>query len=424
MRRSLYLLVALGAIALPSLSQAHFLWASLDASTKKVSIGLQENPTQAPVPLGARVPNVKAFDKKAPNVALAGEGNWLRGSTSEEVVGVALDYGVLDKSEQGRGIFWLNYFAKAAANPTASQVKLGLPVELTLAKTAAKSVVTVLEKGEPAMGAVVVIEEPDGTVAFEGKTGPDGTIAIPASNGALAVRALVEQNVKGNHGGKDYELVRNYSTLTVQGAGAPVATAPKAKAFTRMLSESFGDNHDVVGNTAFVQTLMDGKITKEQVAHHFQQRALIHEACEKVLLAADPGKPVPYGDQQKEVITLLKADMAKMGTPWPTQADAWPLTKKLIEDIEASAKQGPYFALGIFHVYFGGITHGGRDIGAIIGKTITFEPTYYLKSDGYRPYAAKVNEIVDPAAQKEMMRGGKEAYKYIIASNDDPKFKK
>lgn len=422
MRRSLYLFAALGAIALPSVSRAHFLWASLDASTKKVSIGLQENPTQAPVPLGARVANVKAFDKKAPSVTLAGEGNWLKGSTTEGVVGVALDYGVLDRSDQGRGIFWLNYFAKAAASPAASQVKLGLPVELTFAKTATKSVITVLEKGRPVMGAVVVIEEPDGTVAFEGKTAPDGTIAIPASKGALAVRALVEKSVKGSHDGKAYDLIRNYSTLTIQGeASAP--TAPKPKAFTRVLSESFGDNHDVVGNTAFVRTLMDGKITQEQVAHHFQQRALIHEACEKVILAADPSKTAAYGDQQKEVLTLLKADMAKMGVGWPAREEAWPLTKKLIEEIEASEKEGPYFALGIFHVYFGGITHGGRDIGAIIGKTIKFDPTYYLKSDGYRPYAVKVNEITDPAARKEMLRGGKEAYKYIIASNDDPKFK-
>jgi hypothetical protein len=414
----------LGVAALPSVGRAHFLFATLDPAAKTVAIGLQENPTQAPVPLGERIPRVKAFSKSATTIALKGEGNWLKGTATDDCVAVALDYGVLDKSDQGRGVFWLNYFAKAALSPAASQVKLGLPVELSFSKGAdGKSIISVYDKGQPASAAEVVIEEPDGTVAFEGKTGPDGTIAIPASSGLLAVRALVTSNVKGTHDGKSYDLVRSYCTLTVP-TGPPVAVKPSGKPFTRLLSESFGDNHDVVGNTAFVNTLMAGKLTKVQAEAHLQQRALVHQAVDKVLLAADSSKFVPYGPQQKEVIALLRKDLVGMGSSWPADAKAWDLTKKMIADIEESAKKGPYFALGVFHVYFGGITHGGRDIGAIIGKVVNHEMSYYLKSDGYRAYATQVNLITDPEAQKEMIRGGQAAYRYIIASSDDPVFKK
>jgi hypothetical protein len=414
----------LGVSALPTVGQAHFLFAKLDPAAKTVAVGLTEHPTQDPVPLGARVPRVKAFSKSAASIALKGEGNWLKGTATDEVVGVTLDYGVLDKTDQGRGVFWLNYFAKTALSPAASQVKLGLPVELTFSKGAdGKSVVTVYDDGKPAAASDVVIEEPDGTVAFEGKTNPDGTIAIPASSGLLVVRALVTDNVKGTHEGKAYDLVRSYCTLTVQ-TGAPAPVKPSGKSLTRMLSESFGDNHNIVSNTAFVNTLMNGKLTKEMAEHHFQQRALIHEACEKVILDADSSKYVPYGAEQKEVSVLLRKDLAAMGSSWPAASKAWPLTQKLIADIEDSAKNGPYFALGVWHVYYGGITHGGRDIGEIIGKVIKYEPTYYLKSDGYGDYAKKVNQITDPEARKEMIRGGQAAYRYIIASNDDPTFKK
>ena len=60
--------------------------------------------------------------------------------------------------------------------------------------------------------------------------------------------------------------------------------------------------------------------------------------------------------------------------------------------------------------------------GAKIGDTLKFQPTYYQKSDGYREYLPEVNKITDPAAQQEMIRGGKEAYKYIIAVSNEAVF--
>jgi hypothetical protein len=422
MRPRLLLLAALGGSVLPGFAQAHFLWATLDAGQKTVAVGLQELPSEQPVPLGERVPRVKAWGPSAKSLPLQREGNWLKAATAEPCVGVALDYGVLDKRDQGRGVFWLNYFAKAAATPADSRDKLGLPVELSVRPDeSGRFVVTVLNAGKPAQGAEVVVERPGGGVAFTGYTQADGTVALPAPEGPFAVRGLVTDERKGTHDGKAYDLVRSYCTLTV-GTPAAFAKAAAPSPLMRRFSEAFGRNHTVVGRTAFVQGLMARKLTKAQIDDHFQQRALIHQEVDRVLRAA--ALPV-YGERQKEVVDLLRADMAAYGTKWPEEAQAWPLTKALIDEIRASEKQGPYFALGVLHVYYGGITHGGRDIGAIIGEILkTAPPTYYLKSDGYDDYAKRINEITDPRAQSEAIRGGVEAYKYIIASNDDPSFKK
>ena len=419
MRRSLLPILAF-ATALPSFASAHFLWASLDPPTKTVAIGLQEHPIHNPLPLGTRAKLVRAWTPSS-KLALKEHEHWLKAGVKDPCVGVSLDYGVIDRREGGRGLFWLNYFAKAAATPAAARTNLGLPLELVLQRGQdGDSIVTVLDKGRPAPGAEVVVERPDGTVVFKAKTGVGGIVTLPPARGLLAIRGMVTDRTKGIHNGKAYDFVRSYCTLTVPDA----APAPRGKPLTGKLREAFGDNHDVVGRTAFVRTLMSGKLTKPQLEAHFQQRALIHQEVERVLLFADRTKPVPYGEAQSQVLRLLRHDLEAMGSEWPAETKATPLTRKMIQEIRESVKNGPYFALGVLHVYYGGITHGGRDIGARIAKTLNVPQTYYLKSNGYAEYAAQVNGIANPADQKEMIRGGVAAYRYIIASNDDPIFRR
>ena len=394
--KSLFLLSAL---ALPAVVPAHYLWATLDPDAKTVSVALQEIPGDEPVPLAERAAKVKGIP------GLKGEGAWLKAPVAGDAVGVGLDYGVLDRRAAGRGKFWLRYYAKAAATPEASKKRIGLPVELSASKGAdGRMVVTVRHEGKPAAGADVVVEGPVGKNTFEGKTDADGTVALPAADGALAVRALVTEQKKGD----GYDLVRTYSTLTV--------AAPKA--FSRVLHDSFGRNHDVVSHSGFIETVMAGKLTKARLTDHLRERVYVHEALDAIL-GASPA--VPYGPEQRNVLALLRANLAELGAG---EGKPWPLTRGFVDEIKASAQRGPYFALGVFHVYYGGITNGGRDIGAMIADQTGFAPTYYLKSDGYRDYAAKLNATVsDPEARKEAIRGGQAAYRYIIAINNDPAFK-
>ena len=195
------------------------------------------------------------------------------------------------------------------------------------------------------------------------------------------------------------------------------------KPFTRILRESYGVNHEVVSEAAFNKTLFSGALTKAQLEVHLQQRALVHNEVHRVLNAAAPSLKVPYAQNQKNVLVFLFNDLISMGSGWPTEPQARPLTKAFLEEIRESEKKGPYFALGVHHIYYGGITNGGRQIGRMIEEQVKVKTTYYLQSDGYPEYLPEINKITDPEARKEMIRGGQAAYKYIIASSNEDVFK-
>jgi len=207
---------------------------------------------------------------------------------------------------------------------------------------------------------------------------------------------------------------------------APASTSKTGtaeKPFTQILRAAYGGSHEVVSEAAFNATLFAGKLTRAQLETHLQQRALVHNEVHRILIGADPAKRVPYGAAQKHILVLLFADLIEIGSGWPTEAQARPLTHAFLQEIRDSERKGPFFALGVQHVYYGGITNGGRGIGEKIGETLKFTPTYYEKSDGYQEYLPKVNEITDPEARQEMIRGGQAAYRYIIASSNEDVFK-
>jgi hypothetical protein len=272
----------------------------------------------------------------------------------------------------------------------------------------------------------------------------EARIPWPAAfgKGFVGLRALVKEAKAGRADGKPYPVVHRWTTLTfpVEGtanapsvAAAPrpveaqvASTAPAApgdKPFTQILRESYGVNHEVVGNALFNQAVFAGKLTRAQLEVHLQQRALVHNEVHRILIHAPASLNIPYGPEQKNVLTLLFSDLVAMGSGWPTEPEARPLTRDFLREIRESEKRGPYFALGVMHVYYGGITNGGRMIGAKIGETTGVNLAYYEKSDGYRPYAGQVNKISDPKAREEMIKGGQAAYRYIIASSNEDVFK-
>ena len=398
-------------------ARAHYLWATLDPQAKTVAVALQEIPGDAPLPLGARVPRVQARSSGGVPLPLRGDGPWLRASTDAKAVGASLDYGVVDRHDVGRGVFWLQYSAKAATTVEASRQTVGLPVEMSIHPASdGIMVVTVTADGKPFKGAEVTIEVSSGDKVLDngGKTDEFGTVRMRQTSGPLAVRALVTSMVKGTHEGQAYDLVRSYGTLTIANPGQ----ATEAKPVSRQMREAFGHNHDVVSHSAFIETVMAGKLTRAQLIDHLRQREIVNAAVDDALKDA-PG--VPYGPEQRNVLTLLRANLAELGAGETTEAQAWPLTQSFVAEIR---KGGPFFALGVFHVYYGGVTNGGRDIGAMIEEQTKFTPTYYLKSDGYPAYLKRLDATVtDPEAQKAAVQGGLAAYRYIIAINDAAPFK-
>jgi hypothetical protein len=338
---------------------------------------------------------------------------------------------IVRAKEGDGGNYLLVYHAKGATSLAAAATATNDPAEVRAVREGDTLVVSVYQDAWPVPNAEVFVHWPGGGEAVGGTTDVKGEarIAWPekAASGFVGVRAKVIEKKPGEHAGIRYASVHRWATLSFPVSGAAVAGTRAAaesggeKPFTRLLRESYGANHEVVGGAAFNTTLFAGKLTRPQLEAHLQQRALIHNEVHRILNAART--KVPYGAEQKRVLVLLFDDLIAMGSGWPTEAQARPLTAAFLREIRDSEKRGPYFALGVQHVYYGGITNGGRMIGQKIGDTLGFSPTYYAKSDGYAPYLAEVNKIADPAARQEMIRGGQAAYRYIIASSNEDIFR-
>ncbi len=395
---------------------AHFLWSTLDPATKTFRIAFQENPGDEPLSIGPIWNEVSAWSPSKSKLQLAKKGDVWQADCADRVATASLDYGVIDRTSSGRGVFWLQYFAKAAATMKDAGIATKLPFDVTAKPVEGGVQLTAKLNGRPVAGAEVVLAGPDADSAKPLLTDAAGTVFLPSGKESLAARVMMLDKAPGAHEGKSYETKRTYYTLTVGKFNA----APTNLPLTKQISRAFGDRHEVVQKTAFVSTLWAGKLTKAQLFDHLEQRAIVHQVLDHILKKS---APLPqFGADQQEVTILLKSDMNAIGDPWPNLSKAWPLTAEMVKAIQESAKSGPYFALGVFHVYYGGITHGGRDIAGEIDRYLGIKLSYYLESDCYSAYAKQVDLITDPAARAEMIRGGLAAYKYIIDVNNADEF--
>ncbi|GAB4469326.1 MAG: hypothetical protein OHK0029_41930 [Armatimonadaceae bacterium] len=414
-------------------AQAHFIWATVENG--QVRFALLEDANEAP--------NAQ-FEKYVANLSPRCGGKALTlGAPQSGARTASLPAGqnvvtantIVRAKEAEDGNYLLVYHAKGAASLAAAATATEEPAEIRARRDGGNLVVTVHQDKWPAPNTEVWVHLPGVETPTSITTDLKGEARLAWSEktagGFVGLRAKLIEPKSGVHEGIKYTTVHRWATLTFPVAGpkpqqkASAATAASAKGeekpFTKILRESYGANHEVVGNAAFNQTLFAGKLTRPQLEAHLQQRALIHNEVHRILNAA--GTQVPYGAEQKRVLVLLFEDLIGMGSGWPTEAQARPLTETFLQEIRESEKRGPYFALGVHHVYYGGITNGGRMIGEKIGETLGVVPTYYAKSDGYFAYLAEVNKISDPNARQEMIRGGQAAYRYIIESSNEDIFK-
>jgi hypothetical protein len=321
--------------------------------------------------------------------------------------------------------YLLIYDAKGATSLQSAGTMVKAPAELLARREAQSLVVSLRLGGRPVPGSEVWVQWPGSDTPTSAKTDDNGDArtpwpaGTPLPSGFVGIRAMTTEAKPGTADGKKYAMVHRWATLTFPLTAGPVAEKP----FTQTLRASYSGQHEVVSNSEFNKTVFAGALTKEQLIVHLQQRALIHAETDRILKAAPATSSVPYGDAQKTVLKLLADDLTTLGVGWPTEADARPLTKAFLETIRASEKSGPFFALGVQHVYYGGITNGGRSIGEMVAEQVKFTSAYYGQSDGYTEYLPLVNKITDPDARKEMIRGGQAAYRYIIDSSNEPVFK-
>jgi hypothetical protein len=409
-------------------AQAHFIWATVEGG--QVRFALLEDVNQAPDAKFEKYVNGLAphCGGKVLTLGAATAGARFAALTGGQGV-VTADTVVRAKEGEG-GNYLLVYHAKGADSLAAAATATKGVAEVRARREGNALVAAVHQDEWPVPGVEVWFHWPGAATPVSGKTDLKGEarIAWPEKTAAgfVGIRAKVLETKSGEHDGAKYTTVHHWATLSFPVAGVSVtetktANAGTEKPLTLLLRESYGANHEVVGNAAFNKTLFSGMLSRPQLEAHLQQRALVHNELHRILNGAGP--EVPYGVDQKQVLVLLFDDLIAMGSGWPTEAQARPLTRDFLQEIRNSEKRGPFFALGVQHVYYGGITNGGRRIGQKIGDTLGFTPAYYTKSDGYQPYLAEVNKITAPEARKEMIRGGQAAYRYIIASSNDGIFK-
>lgn len=411
-------------------AKAHYIWATVEEG--KARFALLENIAETPsVPFEKYVlPSAlssRCGDKTLATGTPRGGAAYATLPAGESAVTAESTVGV--KEREGAP-YLLVYQARGAvtlaATGAGTTTMLKAPAALLARRDGEKLVVSVHQSGRPVAGGEIWVQWPGASEPDEFRTDVQGEVRTPwpaeaaRRSGFVGIRTMVTENCPGEWAGRKYASVHRWATLTfgVKGTGTGAD-----KPFTQLLRESYAGQHEVVSSSEFNKTVFAGEITKHQVILHLQQRALIHNEVHRILCDAPAALSVPYGDAQRNVLVLLFQDLIKMGSGWPTEAQARPLTAAFLVALRESEKRGPYFALGVQHVYYGGITNGGRTIGAMIGEQIKFTPTYYEKSDGYTEYLPGVNKITDPNARKEMILGGQAAYRYIIASSNDPIFK-
>ncbi len=418
----------------PTAAFAHFIWATVEKG--QVRFALLENVNEAPQAQFAKYVADLAVHCGDKTLSPGESRDGARTATLPAGQDVVTAESVVGTKERDGKSFLLIYDAKGAVSLTAASAMKKEPAEILASRVGKELIVTVRRAGLAVPETEVWVQWPGGdesSSAKNVKTDSQGEVHIPwpttvSKNGFVGIRAMVTEETAGELAGKSYASIHRLATLAFPWEGAKTdgfknaAVTTEAKPLSRILRDAFGANHELAGKAVFNQTVFAGKLTRVQLEIHLQQRALIHSELHRILNAAAHKGSIPYGAAQKHVLVLLFDDLITMGSDWPTEPQALPLTRDFLQEIRDSEPQGPYFALGVWHVYYGGITNGGRMIGEKIGETLHFLPTYYEKSDGYGEYLKEVNKITDPAAQQEMIRGGKAAYKYILAISNEALF--
>jgi|GEM_PF-1305415 Heme oxygenase. len=414
-------------MTLQTAAHAHFIWATVENGQARFAL-LDDTNTAPDAKFEKYVSSLspRCDGKAIPAGTLKGGARYAPLTSGQKVVVAESTVGA---REREGAPYLLIYQAKGAASLDAAATRLEGAADIIARRDGQSLVVSVYQDGWAVPYGEVWVHWPGVEAPTSVKTDTKGEARAPwpakISDGFVGIRAMVEEPKSGEQDGIKYKKAHRWVTLTfpVAAAAAPAPVATSGEQTTaQILRAAYGNNHDIVSNAAFNKTLFEGKLTRRQVEIHLQQRALIHNECHRILNAA-PAGAVPYGPAQKQLLAYLFDDLLAMGSGWPTEVQARPRTLAFLQEIRASEAKGPYFALGVHHVYYGGTTNGGRMIGQKIADTNGINLDYYLKTDGYQEYLAGVNKITDPAAREEMIRGGVAAYKYIIDSMNEDVFK-
>lgn len=126
------------------------------------------------------------------------------------IVAADLVYGILDRSEAGRGVFRLEYFAKGTQTWKQAESPIGQQYEILLKKVDSRILITPVVAGKPIPSDVIIYRrgKTEETLKFTSQP-----LEIAAKD-LTAVRATHAIEKSGELEGKKYDLIRQYATIT------------------------------------------------------------------------------------------------------------------------------------------------------------------------------------------------------------------
>lgn len=212
MNRRVYLVLALAALA--AAVPAHFVWGV--HRNGGVRFEFSENPGDSILEnFAGKAGKLKlVYPEKQP--ALVTQDHFVFQSGNVPLTGARLDYGVLDRGEQGRGVFQLIYHVKSAKTLAAAGQSAKMPIEIMVSRHSSSEVkAKVLWNGKPLADAEVIYGCQKAK-EFTTKTDAKGESILSGilPNKTLFVRSFASEQKSGEFEGKKFDLIRHYATLT------------------------------------------------------------------------------------------------------------------------------------------------------------------------------------------------------------------
>lgn len=200
-------------------AHAHFIWLELPPGDGDVAhMRFAEAPLEATASwlqkLAAPM-NVRQADGSPVTFEAGDEKRVATVNAATDLLLGHLDYGVMDRSDSGRGVYLLKYDAKGARDLEAAATVADLNVDIRATVAEGTLRVGVFFQGKPAPGAELALDLPAALEQVEGETDEQGFATFPVEPGGwVGIRAMVSEGAAGIHDGTPYAQVRHYGTLT------------------------------------------------------------------------------------------------------------------------------------------------------------------------------------------------------------------
>lgn len=206
--------ILLGISALAAAVPAHFVWGV--HRNDGVRFEFSENPGDSILENFAGKAGKLKLVYPENQAALVTQEHFVSLTSSTPLVGARLDYGVLDRGEQGRGVFQLIYHVKSAKTLAAAGQSAKMPIEIMVSRhSSSEAKAKVLWNGKPLADAEVIYgcqKAKESTTKTDSKG--EAVLSGILPNKTLFVRSFAAEKKSGEFEGKKFDSVRHYATLT------------------------------------------------------------------------------------------------------------------------------------------------------------------------------------------------------------------